>query len=172
MEFWKIKRFVIALILTCLIGLAVILFAAMNAGCGSEITSAGAGIAGGFAASETFKGMQADLERREAALVAKYNELTEAGAKAEVLEEVRQQLTQTQTIRAGAGQVESIVKTDWSDPAAAGGVIGTISALVYALLSRRKLTAAGDVIRTIRAESDETLKHKIDKIILEKKAAV
>ena len=144
----------------------------MIAGCGSEVTSAGAGIAGGFAASNTLKGMQMDLERREASLIAHYNELAEAGAKAETLEQIKEQIATNQVLQQGTQAAGQIAETDWGDPAAAGGAIGTVAALAYALLNKRKLGAAGDAIRTIRAGSDETMKHTIDKIILEKKAAV
>ena len=110
------------------------------AGCGSESTAAGSGLIGGMALSNTIKGMQADLERREAALVQRYNDLVEAGAKAEELEDVRQQIDQTVKLRQGAETTEHLLGVDWNDPAAAGGAIGLIGTLAWSILSKSKLS--------------------------------
>jgi len=144
----------------------------LSAGCGSQLATGSAGILGGFTASETLKGLQADLDRREQSLIAHYNELVDAGVKAEALEDVKKQIANTIKLKQVSETAGEVMKTNWSDPAAAGGAIGSIAMLGYALLNKRKATAAGNAIRTIRAGSDEANKHQIDKIVLEKKATV
>jgi len=108
-------------------------------GCGSETTAGGIGLGAGIGLSETIKGMQADLDRREAALVERYNVLIAAGAKAEDLEDVRQQIEQTQDLRQGVQTGEHLLGVDWSDPAAAGGAIGLIGTLAWSIFSKRRL---------------------------------
>ena len=139
-------------------------------GCGSELTAGGAGVASGFAASETIKGMQADLERRQQALIARYNQLIEAGAKAETLEDLRQKIDDLETAKQTAAAVPAIAKTNWADPAAAGGAIGMITALGYAWLKRRDLQNTVGGVRAFRAGLDESSKQKLDKTLLDKKA--
>jgi len=153
-------------ILICVLGIVTLL-----AGCGAETTAAGGGFAGGLTFSETLKSVQADLERREQALIARYNELVEAGAKADTLEELKQEIAETVRLRQGAETVESVATTDWTDPKAAGGAIGLIATLLYGWTKRKQLLNTVDGLRTFRADSDEPTKHKLDAILLEKRAA-
>lgn len=122
-----------SILCVCLIGLAFL------AGCGAETTAGGIGLTSGIALSETIKGMQADLEKREAALVQRYNDLLAAGAKAEDLEAVKQQIDQTVQLREGVQTGERLLGVDWNDPTAAGGAIGLVGTLAWSILSRRKL---------------------------------
>ena len=124
---------------TFLLSLCVLCALCGLPGCGSELTAGGVGLGAGLGLSETFKGMQADLAQREAALVEKYNQLHDAGAKAEVLEDVRRQLEQTVQLRQGVETTERVMGVDWSDPAAAGGAIGLLGTLAWTWLSKRKV---------------------------------
>jgi len=121
--------------------LCVCLFClAFVAGCGPETTAGGIGLTSGIALSNTIKGMQADLERREAALVQRYNDLLAAGAKAEDLEAVKQQIENTVNLREGVATGEHLLGVDWGDPAAAGGGIGLLATLAWSVFSKRKLS--------------------------------
>lgn len=150
----------------------ILLLSAILAGCGSELVAGGAGLAGGFSASETIKGMKADLDKRESALVAQYNELVTTSARAEDIAEVKQQIYDTQLMRQGVTTAEGVAKTNWNDPAAAGGAIGTIAMLGYALLNRKKLINTMAGVKTLRAKADETTKQTIDQIMIEKHAVI
>lgn len=154
------------LMITIILGM-VTLFA----GCGAEWTAGGAGLAGGFTASEMLKGLQVDLERRQNALIEHYNQLVAAGAKAETLEDVKQQIADNQKLQQGAGTISEVAKTNWSDPKAAGGAVGTILALAYALFKRKDLNNTIAGVKAFRAKADETTKHQLDQVLLEKKAA-
>ena len=124
------KSVLLSLCLLCVLFLA---------GCGPELTAGGVGLAAGIGASETFKGMQADLDRREAALVQRYNDLLAAGAKAEDIEAVKQQIEQTVQLRQGVQTTEGLLGVDWSNPEAAGGAIGLLGTLAWSIFSKRKL---------------------------------
>ena len=150
-----------AILLCVLSSVSCLLFVG---GCGSEAAAAGGGLLAGFGASETVKGIQADLERRETALVERYQAAVAAGAEAEQLERIEGQIAETQAARQGTAVV---TQTDWTDPAAAGGAIGTIGMLAYALLTRKRLTNTSAAIRTIRAKSDEASKQQLDQVLLE-----
>lgn len=137
-------------------------------GCLEEI---GTGAAGGYALSETVKGMQADLDRREQALLTRYNDLIAAGAKAEDLEQVKRQIADIQFMQTGTQTVDQAAKTDWTDPAAAGGMIGTIAALGYAFMKRRELSNTVAGVKTFRSMADEKVKHDLDSAMLSKGVA-
>lgn len=137
----------------------------MFSGCGQE-----AGIAGGFAASETLKGLQADLNRRQQALIQQYNDLVEAGAQAETLEAMRRKINDLETAKQTAAAIPAIAGTDWADPAAAGGAIGMITAIGYAWLKKRDLQNTKTAVKHFRAGLDETAKQALDKTLLDKKA--
>jgi len=122
--------------LTCLTCLTCLTLA----GCSPETTAGGIGLGAGIGLSETIKGMQADLDKREAALVERYNQLVAAGAKAEDLEAVKQQIDQTVQVRQGVQTTEHLLGVDWSNPEAAGGAIGLIGTLAWSILSKRKLS--------------------------------
>lgn len=140
-------------------------------GCGSELAAGGAGVASGFAASETLKGMQADLERREQALIARYNQLVAAGAQAETLEDLKQQIADTVRLRQTSQVAADVSKTSWDDPVAAGGAIAAIAATAYGWIKRRDLQNTVAAIKTHRAGLDESSKQSLDKCLLDKKVA-
>jgi hypothetical protein len=125
------KNLVLIAILSCLL---------FFAGCGAEGTAAGGGVLGGIALSNTIEGMKADLAKREQALIARYNELVAAGAQAETLEEIKQQIADTVHLREGVETTEHFLGVDWSDPAAAGGAIGILGTLAWSIFSKRKLS--------------------------------
>ena len=153
----------------------VILFIGLvtsTAGCGSETTAAAAGgLLAGIAGSKTLAGMQADLAAREQSLIAHYNELVEAGSKADTIEDVKKQIVQNQFLQQGAGVVKEAAGTDWSDPAAAGGTIATVLALAYGLTKRNQLNNTVAGVKTFRSKADEATKQQIDQVMLDKKAS-
>jgi len=109
-------------------------------GCGSEAAAGGLGLGAGLGLSQTFKGMQADLAQREAALVERYNALHDAGAKAEELADVQRDIEHTVQLRQGVETTERVMGIDWSDPKAAGGAIALIGTLAWTWLSKRTLS--------------------------------
>lgn len=123
--------------------------------CGPELTAGGIGVGAGLGLSETIKGMQADLERREAALVQRYNDLVAAGAKAEDLEAVKQQLEQTVRLKQGVQTSEHLLGVDWSSPEEAGPAIGLIGTLAWSILSRRRLSTKYVAMKTGQARFTE-----------------
>jgi len=141
-------------------------------GCGSQLAAGGAGLFAGFTGSKTLDGIEADLERQEQALIDKYNRMVEAGVHADTLAEVRSDIEKVVLLRQGTTVVKSTLSTNWSDPKAAGGAIGTIAALAYAFVKRKDLknTVAG--VKMFRAKADESVKHELDQIMQDKKAAV
>jgi len=108
-------------------------------GCGSEAAAGGLGLGAGLGLSETFRGMQADLVKREAALVERYNALHDAGAKADELADVQRDIEHTVQLRQGVETTERVMGVDWSDPKAAGGAIALIGTLAWTWLSKRTL---------------------------------
>lgn len=145
-----------------LVMIVILACCCLAAGCLEEV---GAGAAGGYTFSETVKGLQADLERREAALVERYNNLIAAGAKAEDLEQVKQQIATTQLARQGT---QTVSETNWKDPTAVGGGIGTLAALAYAFYSRKKLVNTTAGIKAYRSTADEKTKNSLDSALLAK----
>jgi len=158
----KFEKFCIVYSVICFLSLFV-------GGCGSELADIAGGAAGGIGIKNTLEGMQADLKIREQALVARYNELVEAGAKAETLEQVKRQIAETQLARQGT---QTVKETDWADPVAAGGGIGTIAALAYAWYKRKELNSTSAAVRAIRATADESTKKSIDQAMLNNKAII
>lgn len=137
-------------------------------GCSSGLLAGGGGAAAGLGLSNTIAGMQADLDQREAALVERYNNLIAAGAKAEDLAQVKEQIASIQMAKQGVGAVESVAATDWTDPKAAGGAIGTITALAYAFIKRRELVNTVAGVKTFRSNADEKVKHDLDSALIAK----
>lgn len=115
--------------------LTVTLFAG---GCGSEWTAGGAGAALGVAGSQWLTGVQADLAQQEAELLAQYNAALEAGAKAETLAGLKEQLERNRQQQQAAGTAKGLLGIDWTDPKAAGRALGEVGLLAYALWLRRK----------------------------------
>ena len=159
----KFEKFCIVYSVICFLSLFV-------SGCGSELADIAGGAAGGIGIKNTLEGMQADLKIREQALVARYNELVEAGAKAETLEDLKQEIADTVRLRQGAEVADSVAGTDWNDPAAAGASIAAVLATAYAFIKRRDLTNTVAGVKTFRAKADEATKHQLDQIMLDKKA--
>jgi hypothetical protein len=133
-------------------------------GCGAEVTAGGVGLGVGAGLSETFAGMQADLERREQELIDRYNALHAAGATAEDLADVERQLEQTVQLRQGVQTGEHLLGVDWTDPATAGGAIGMVAALAWSIFSKRKLNQkyvsakAGQArLKTVNPEAEKDL---------------
>ena len=100
-----------------------------SAGCGSELAAGAGGAAGGFAASETLRGIEKDLERREMVLIERWKDATEAGAKQEVFDMLELQIQQTRYGQAGVQTVQQAAGTDWKDPKAAGVIIAQLGTL-------------------------------------------
>ena len=79
-------------------------------GCGStELTAGGLGLAGGIAASKTMQGIEADLERREAALIERYNAAVEAGAKSDVLDSMEDEINTTVRLQQGVAAAKDVL---------------------------------------------------------------
>jgi hypothetical protein len=108
-------------------------------GCGAEMTAGGMGLGVGAGLSNTFAGMQADLEKQEQELIDRYNKLHAAGATAEDLADVERQLEQTVQLRQGAQTTERFLGTDWSNPQESATRIGEGLGLLWLIFNRRKL---------------------------------
>lgn len=111
--------------------LIVTLFAG---GCDSELTAGGIGLGAGLAASETMKGIEADLKAREEALIERYNQAVEAQAKSEVLERIESDIEQTALLRQGVEATKSIVSPGRpGDGAPTATEIGGLAAILISL---------------------------------------
>lgn len=120
------------------------------AGCGSELTAGGLGLAGGIAASKTMQGVEADLADREQALIERYNTAVETGAKSEVLDTIENDINKTVLLQQGVAAAKGIAGAV-SD--AASGKSGTaeqygplaalIASLIYNIIQKRK----GDLMK-------------------------
>jgi len=120
------------------------------AGCGSELTAGGLGLAGGFAASETVKGIEVDLKAREQALIERYNTAVEAGAKSDVLDTIENDINKTVLLQQGVQAAKGIGGAVGD---AASGKSGTaeqygplaalIASLIYNIIQKRK----GDLMK-------------------------
>ena len=128
-------------------------------GCSGGLAPAAGGAAGGFAASETLRGIEKDLESRETALVERWKAAVESGAKQEALDAIQGKIQQTRYGQAGAQVVRQAAGTDWTNPKAAGVVIAQLGTLAYALLTKRKLNHTEAGINKFMAKS-EPLKAK------------
>jgi len=151
--------------------LAVLLcFAAamFSGGCGSELATGAAGAAGGFAASETMKGIELDLANREQALIADYTAAVEAGAKQETLEGIESKIENTRIIKQGVETGKEILGVDWNDPTEAGGAIGLISTLAYAIFTGRKLKRTQDGVTSFMKSETPGTANKLDNAIRRK----
>jgi hypothetical protein len=125
----------------------VTLFAA---GCGSELTAGGLGLAGGFAASETVKGIEVDLKAREQALIERYNTAVEAGAKSEVLDTIETDINKTVLLQQGvqaakgiAGAVSDAASGKSGTAEQYGPLAALIASLIYNIIQKRK----GDLMK-------------------------
>lgn len=140
----------------------------MISGCGSELGTFAAGVAGGGALSGTIAGGEADLERAkvekmaelEVALVKLDNakdevEKTAAQAKVKALEKKVENLTDFQT---GTGLVKTGTKIDWSDPAAIVGYGSTVATAVLAYYFRKKQLREGRKRSAEKAGVKKTIK--------------
>lgn len=120
-------------------------------GCGPEVTAGGIGLAGGFAASETIKGIEADLEAREQALIERYNAALEAGAKADVLDKIEGDINQTVLLQQGAQAAHDVAEIVADGPGSAetyGAIAAIIASLGFNIFQKRK----GDIMKkTTRA---------------------
>jgi len=138
-------------------------------GC-SAPEAAGAGLAGGFAASETMKGIEADIERREAELVDQYKTAIETGAKAETLEQLERKIENTQTIRQGVATGKRLIGIDLNNPAEAGRGIFEVGMFIYALWMRKKLRRTETGITRFMAKADKKDSQELYNELARKKA--
>lgn len=129
-------------------------------GC-SAPEAAGAGLAGGFAASETMKEIEADLQRREAELVDQYKTAIETGARAETLEQLERKIENTQMIRQGVATGQRLLGMDLTNPEEAGRGILEVGMLVYALWMRKKLRRTETGITRFMAKADKKDSEKL-----------
>jgi len=120
-------------------------------GCGSEVTAGGIGLAGGFAASETIKGVEADLAAREQALIERYNAIHAIDVQDERLDKIRRDLEQTVLLRQGAQAARDVAEIVSDGPGTAtqfGAIAAIIASLGFNIFQKRK----GDVMKkTTRA---------------------
>ncbi len=141
------KRFLISIVLSAVLILSCV-------GCGSAMTATGGGAVGGFALSETIRGIDADLERRETELVAKYQRAVELGIEQEALDKIERDLRYTGYARQGVESGKELFGIDFDDPQEAGGIFGGIAALIYAIVTKRRLNRFENVLNDKAAESD------------------
>jgi len=154
------------LVVAVLIGLGCV------GGCGADLAAVGGGAAGGWAASETVKGIEADLAKREAELVRRHTEAVKAGARAEVIERLESQVQDVNDVRQGVTVIKQAAGTDWKDQGAAAGMVGTIAASVAAIFLKRRLgkTEAG-VNRFMSKNDAATSQSLLDEIARKKSGA-
>lgn len=139
------------------------------AGCGSSLGAAGAGMAGGFAASETMKGLEADLARREQELIDRYKAAVEAGAKQETLDKLDSDIQKTQYAREGVTTTKTLLGVDWNDPAQSGSALAKAVILGYAILTGRKLKRTKDGVNKFMGISDPDTAGKLHDCLKAKK---
>jgi len=132
-------------------------------GCGPEMTAGGIGLAGGFAASETIKGIEADLAAREQSLIERYNAIHSIDSKDERLDKISRDLEQTVLLRQAAQAARDVVEIVADGPGTAqtyGAIAAIIASLGFNVFQKRK----GDIMKkTTRAivkgiESAEQIK--------------
>lgn len=161
--------------------ITAILMVVTLTGCaaGTSTTAGAKGLLGGFVASETLKGFQADLEQREEKLIAQYNAILEAGDKAgdlasraDELEALKVEIADTVRLRQTSEVPAMVVETDWTDPKAAGPAIGAIGALAYAWINRKNFKSLSNGVKRFRAGSDEKIKNDLDQAMVKTKAVI
>jgi hypothetical protein len=140
------------------------------AGCGSEFGTGAAGLAGGFAASETVKGIEADLAKREARLVERYKEAVEAQAEQETLQRIEAKIRDVNDVRQGVTVLKQAAATDWGDGKAAAGIVGTIAATAFAIFERRKRGRTETGVNRFLAKADPATSEKLYDEIARKKS--
>jgi hypothetical protein len=132
--------------------IAMILF---TTGCGSELAAGGGGLLGGFAASETMAGIEADLAAREQALIERYNEVHALNAKDEVLKEIEADIRQTVRLQQGvqaAKDVVGIVAETSGGTGSQAEKYGAIAAVILSLGLNIFQKRKGDIMKkTTRA---------------------
>lgn len=98
------------------------------------------------------RGCRRTSRRREQALIARYNELVEAGADAETIEELKQQIEDTVRLQQARDVADQALSADWSDAKEAGGAIGAIAVLGALLIGNIIQKRKGDLmIKTTKA---------------------
>lgn len=117
------------------------------AGCGSA-APLGIGAGAGFAASETLKGIEADLQKvKEVKLTELEQSLEQLASATDEVEKValmakikayEKTIQDLQDAQQGVQLVAEGTKTDWSDPEAIGGYGGMVLASLLAWYFRRK----------------------------------
>lgn len=147
-----------------------ILSVLMIGGCGSELTTGAAGLGVGFAASETMKGIEADLAKREQELLDRYAAAVESGAKQETLDELEDKITKTQYAREGVKAGKKILGIDWNDPYQAGDALSNILFLGYAIFTKRKLIKTESGVNRFMAKEDSATAGRLYDSIARKKA--
>ena len=115
-------------------------------GCVPEATAGGIGLAGGFAASETIKGIEADLAIREQALIERYNAIHAIDAQDKRLDEINRDLEQTVLLRQGIQAAHDVAEIVSDGPGTAetyGAIAAIIASLGFNIFQKRK----GDVMK-------------------------
>jgi len=134
----------------------ILVVALMLGGCGSELMPVAGGLAGGFAVSETLKGIEADLANREQLLLDRYAVAVESGAKQETLDKLEDKVANTQLTRKGVEAGKKLLGVDWNNPREAGESILKLGVLAYAVLTKRKLIRTQGGVSKFMANTDKT----------------
>lgn len=108
-------------------------------GCGAELAAGGAGVGIGAALQHTIAGAKADLEQREANLVAAYNEGAAIGMEQEELDQIEQAIRDTRLAQQTVETGELFLGVDWTQPEQTGGAIGLATTLLLLWFGRKKL---------------------------------
>lgn len=119
--------------------LAVCVLLLGASGCGSTAGNIGLGVGAGGALSNTISGVKADLERKEAELIALYNQGVEDGWQVKELEALRQRIYDTRLGKEAVETSESLLGIDWNNPKQTGGAFGALATLAYAYWKRKEL---------------------------------
>ena len=137
------------MIWTFCVGFGVCGFLFSMPGCSPELAAGGIGLAGGLATSKTIQGIEADLEEREQALIDRYNQAVEAGAKADVLDSIEDEINNTVRLQQGvqaAVNVAEAVKDAASGEGGQAERYGPIAALIASLAVNIFQKRKGDIM--------------------------
>jgi len=139
------------------------------AGCGSELAAGGAGLVAGFQGSKTLEGIEKDLANLEQAQLERYKKAIAEGARQDTLDELEGDIVRTQKTRETVEVGKTLLGVDWNNPLQAGGGIGLVATLAYALLTKRRLIRTeGGVTKFMARASPETAGQLYDTIARKK----
>lgn len=164
--------------LTILILTLISLIAVTGCSGTGHVETFGAGVATGSVLSNTFDGAQADLDKRQAQLIAArsgiLDQMEQANSDAEKtvlqakVDALEKKIEQTVSLQSGVKLAGDAMNTDWTDPQATAPWISTgIMTLLLALRERKNftiskvLTAYQEGVEKFKAQSEPATAEKL-----------